>query len=218
MSVRFRFVLVLLAMSVGNAAAAGEGRAQLDRFMNGVNALEASFQQTVYSESGAIKQEVSGRFYMQRPGRFRWDYTKPYEQVIVADGDRLWIYDKDLDQVTVRLQKEAIGDTPALLLGGKADLTRNFTISEPAAMNPEQNVAPQGLHWVLLTPHREESGFLALRIGFRDKHIAVMELDDNFGQKTVLVFSEVRENTALKPALFRFKPPQGVDLVDNTGG
>lgn len=213
-----RLALVLLTMSLCGSVSAGEGRKQLDHFMSAVSSLQASFQQTVYSENGAIKQEVSGDFYMQRPGKFRWDYTRPYEQVIVADGEKLWIYDKDLDQVTVRLQKQAIGDTPALLLGGKVDLTRNFTISEPAAMNPEQNTAPEGIHWVLLTPHQEESGFLALRIAFRGNRIAVMELDDNFGQKTVLEFSEVKENTPVEPGLFRFTPPQGVDLVDNTGG
>lgn len=211
---RFLFGLALLAFAT--TAAAGEGRRQLDRFMNSVNSLQADFSQVVYGDNGDIRQEVQGRFLMLRPGRFRWDYTHPYQQLIVADGERLWIYDKDLDQVTVRRQKDAIGDTPALLLGGKADLSRSFTISEPASLGPDAADDDQALHWVQLTPHVEESGFQALRIGFRGGMLAAMELDDSFGQKTVLQFQKVRENITLDAAAFRFTPPSGVDLIDNT--
>lgn len=148
---------------------------------------------------------------MQRPGKFRWDYQTPYKQLILADGQRLWIYDPDLDQVVVKPLEAALGDTPALLLSGKGlsgkqSLEQQFNIIESLE-------AQDGLYWVTLKPTARDSSFQEVRLGFDEKHLRRMELVDGFGQQTLLEFFDMQTNVEVPPDSFRFDPPKGVDIV-----
>jgi outer membrane lipoprotein carrier protein len=166
----------------------------------------AAFTQVVTSADGAKKKSSSGNFEFARPNRFRFAYAKPYEQVIVGDGEQVWLHDVDLQQVTVRPASQALGATPVALLAG-ATLDKDFELKAlPSA---------QGIDWVQATPRvaQEASGFQWLRVGFRANTLAAIELQDNFGQRSLLTFSEVKTNVAPSADAFRFTPPKGVDVL-----
>jgi chaperone LolA len=143
---------------------------------------------------------------MQRPGKFRWDYLSPYEQVIVADGKKLWVYDKDLEQVTVNQLDAAIGNTPALLLSGDESLELSFRIVE-------LDKKTAGLDWVELFPKEAQSSFTSMRLAFSAHHLEYMELIDSFGQTTQIKFSNTKNNPDINANLFNFTPPKGVDVI-----
>ena len=193
------------------ATASAGGLARLEAFMDRMRSLEASFRQTVYDESARKVDEASGKLYLQRPGRFRWDYVEPYRQEIVGDGDKVWIYDADLQQVTVRAFDEALGDTPASLLSSDAPLAERFEMTDVDG--------PDGLEWVALKPKAGEGGqgaqtsYADIRLGFEGDVLRAMELEDNFGQTTRLDFIDVERNPELDDALFRFEPPPGADVI-----
>jgi outer membrane lipoprotein carrier protein len=142
---------------------------------------------------------------LSRPGKFRWQIEKPYSQLLVGDGEKVWIYDPDLRQVTVKQFGAALGSTPAALLLGGNTLDRNFTLREAGERD--------GLEWLEATPKSSDSGFEKLQLGFAGNDLKAMDLFDNFGQTTSLIFSRVERNPQLSPALFRFTPPAGVDVV-----
>lgn len=196
----------ICVMLLCGPVSAGKGKDQLDSFIHDIKTLRAEFAQTQLDPRGDKVQEVYGTFIMQRPGKFRWDYRQPYEQAIVADGSRLWIYDKDLEQVTVRNLEGAIGNTPALLLSGGMELSDNFVIVEA----PDQD----GLTWVELTPLDSESNFKRLRLAFENNSVRIMQLYDSFDQTTILEFSQVQTNTTFPADSFRFQPPPGVDVIE----
>ncbi len=144
----------------------------------------------------------------ERPGKFRWVYEKPYEQLIVGDGARIWFYDRDLDQVTVRKLDLAIGSSPAALLAGSSDIETNFSLSETGVR--------EGTEWLEAKPKAKEGTFEWVRLGFTPEGILkAMELQDNFGQTTVLTFSRVERNPKLSPDLFKFSPPEGADVISD---
>jgi chaperone LolA len=145
---------------------------------------------------------------MQRPGRFRWDYTTPYARTIVADGERLWLYEADLEQVTVRRLSAGLGDTPAALLTGQDDFLKRFTV--------ERTYQADGLAWTVLRPQASDTDFAELRLGFRNKLLLALELDDRLGQRTRIDFQSPRVNTAVPADTFRFTPPPGADVIDDT--
>lgn len=186
-------------------AGADDGVARLEHFYEQVNTLRARFQQQVFNEQQELIQEAGGSVVIKRPGRFRWDYETPYEQVIVADGERLWVYDADLEQVTVKAMDESLEQTPALLLSSDASLTDAFKIEDLGAK--------RGKVWVALQPRGGESNFKRIRLGFDDHGPAVMELMDSFDQITRLEFSRVELNTEIDPQVFQFQPPPGVDVI-----
>ncbi|HET9821209.1 MAG TPA: outer membrane lipoprotein chaperone LolA [Burkholderiaceae bacterium] len=195
-------LLLVLAASVARADAVDS----LRDFVREAKSGRAAFTQTVTSPDGARKKVSSGSFEFARPNRFRFDYRKPYEQLIVGDGERVWLYDVDLQQVTVRAMDGALGATPAALLAGAA-LERDFELRAlPDA---------QGLQWVQAQPRTrgEAAAFQSLRVGFRGTTLAALELVDSFGQRSQLVFSEVALNGASAPDAFRFTPPKGVDVI-----
>jgi outer membrane lipoprotein carrier protein len=166
----------------------------------------AAFTQVVTSADGAKKKTSSGSFEFSRPNRFRFAYSKPYEQLIVGDGQNVWLYDVDLQQVTVRPADQALGATPASLLAGGA-LEKDFELqAQPSA---------QGIDWVQATPRAksEASGFQSLRVGFRGRTLAAIELLDNFGQRSLLSFADVVTNGPVPAEAFRFTPPQGVAVL-----
>lgn len=184
---------------------ASSGEDLINRFLTETSTLKGDFTQLLINENAEVLQEASGTFRLLRPGKFRWDYTKPYHQVIVADGKKIWFYDADLEQVSVKQQKEALGNTPALLLTTTRPLQFDFII------NKTKDLA--GLEWVELRPKDRESNFEVIRIGFSENKLMQMELIDGFRQKTHLQFSDVSSNISLDPDAFVFVPPEGVDVI-----
>jgi outer membrane lipoprotein carrier protein len=184
------------------------GAATLERlraFVHDTQTARASFTQTVTDKNGRIKQQASGEFAISRPGRFRWSVDKPYKQLLVGDGDRVWIYDPDLNQVVKRRNDQALGSTPAALLAGKDEVERAFDWRDlPAA---------DGLEWLGATPKNKESTFSEIRLGFDAAGLAALEVYDNFGQRTLIRFGKVERNPKLPAELFKFTPPPGADVV-----
>ncbi len=198
---------LLLNLLLAHVVFAATGSEQLRAFVSQTKSLEVPFTQRVHDPKGKLTQEASGMFRMQRPGKFQWRYEKPYDQLIVGDGARLWIYDKDLEQVTVKDMQSAIGNTPALLLSGAVDLNANFSVTDLPARD--------ALVWAELRPRDTEAGFAKLRLGFDGATVKTMELYDNFDQTTILNFGDGRSNMPVDAAYFRFTPPAGVDVIED---
>jgi outer membrane lipoprotein carrier protein len=186
-------------------AAGAAGADAIKAFVAEVKSARASFRQTVADADGRALQESSGSFQFSRPGRFRWVYEKPYEQLIVGDGDKVWIYDRDLNQVTVKALGSALGSSPAALLAGSNDIDAAYDFVSVAG--------PAGLEWVEALPKDPDSQFERMRIGFRKGSPEVMELHDRLGQVTTVRFTKLERNPKLRPDLFRFTPPKGADVV-----
>jgi outer membrane lipoprotein carrier protein len=197
------WVAAVLACSV--AAARADALDTLREFVRDVKSGRAAFTQTVTSADGQKKRLSSGSFEFQRPNRFRFAYAKPFEQLIVSDGQKVWIHDVDLNQVSVRRLSAALGATPAALLAG-ASLDQQFELAAAPATD--------GVDWVQAVPRQKDGAFQAMRIGFRGKELAAVEILDNFGQRSVLQFSQYAANVALPEQSFRFVPPAGADVIE----
>jgi outer membrane lipoprotein carrier protein len=181
--------------------------ASVERFqsyLRTTQAAKADFQQKVYDKTGKLVQESSGSFSFLRPGRFRWTYVKP-PQTIVGDGERVWIHDVDLNQVTVRRVSRVLGSTPAALLAGASDIEKSFELVESGTKD--------GLEWLEAKPREKESGFERVRLGMSVSGVEAMELVDHFGQTTVLRFSNLVRNPQFDAGTFRFTPPKGADVL-----
>lgn len=187
-------------------AAWSAGIDSLQRFYDQTRDLQTEFEQQQMDDSGAILQKSSGTFSLQRPQRFRWEYKLPYRQTMVSDGNSFWFYDVDLAQVTKRSVADALQGTPALLLSGGPTLKQQFKLEEQGSRN--------GLDWVRLTPRNTEGDFADIRLGLSGSQPKVMELRDNLGQLTRISFSRFKLNPGLKPDLFSFKVPAGVEVVE----
>jgi outer membrane lipoprotein carrier protein len=201
-------VRVAVAASIYACAVTAQAAAldQLRSFLTQTTSARGEFTQRVTGRPDSAARPVSsGRFVFQRPGKFRWVYEKPYEQVIVADGERLVLYDKDLNQVTIRKLSSALPSSPASILFGSNDFEKEFDVSDAGARD--------GLEWVLARPRSKESTFERIEIGFRDGLPVAMRLTDNFGQSTQLAFSKVERNPKLESDVFRFTPPKGADVL-----
>jgi outer membrane lipoprotein carrier protein len=181
----------------------------VQRYFQDLQSLRADFIQRVYDERARIVQSSSGQMLMRRPGQFRWDYRTPAEQIIIADGERLWAYDVDLAQVTVRKLDTALSSTPLALLSGAAPIEETFEVGEV------QN--RDGLNWYDLTPKQPQPEFRLLRVAFKGQALVSLELEDRFGQRTRLDFQKLERNPTLDPALLKFTPPPGVDVVGDAG-
>lgn len=193
--------LVLFASAAPRAQA--EAIPRFKQFLSGTQSGSASFEQSVYERGERLVQQSKGSFAFQRPGKFRWTYDKP-KQLIVGDGDKVWIYDEDLRQVTSRKLGNALSSTPAALLTGGAEVARLFTLSEQGTV--------EGLEWLEAKPQQADTGFDRIRIAFKGDALARMELFDQFGTRTLLVFSAFQRG-AQDPAQFRFVPPKGADVI-----
>jgi len=200
-------VFCLIAASSAQSRAEDTPVQRLHNFLAKAASLQADFRQVVISDKGETGKQSSGVFLLQRPGKFRWDYTKPYQQEIISNGGKVWFYDVDLAQVTARKLDKAIGSTPALLLTGEVALEKNFTI--------QSQDKQEGLYWIKLIPKEEESGFKYVLIGLDGENLAGMELSDNFGQLTRIYFSNLRLGVKMDPAKFDFKTPTGVDVLED---
>ncbi|HEY2815940.1 MAG TPA: outer membrane lipoprotein chaperone LolA [Casimicrobiaceae bacterium] len=203
-----RWLLVTIPFICSTLAVAS-GLDQLHAFLNDTKTSKGTFKQAVASKTRPAPQTSTGTFAFQRPGKFRWTYDKPFEQLIVGDGTRVWVYDRDLNQVVVRKLDVALGATPAALLAGDNALEKNFDLTA--------GVSNDTLEFVDATPKTPESQFTRVRIGFRDNLPRRMELTDTFGQITTLDFTSVERNPTLAATLFRFDVPQGADVVGDAG-
>ena len=198
-------LLCLLLLLMPLPAMAGVGDVRLKAFFEEVDSVRADFVQQVLNPQNQALQQTSGTMLLSRPGRFRWDYTKPYKQLIVANGEKVWLYDVDLEQVTVKKFDAAMGSTPALLLSSGANIEDNFSVNDLGMKND--------LAWVELTPKNKDSGFEKLLLGFGEHNLQHMELQDSFGQLTRLSFTNIERNPELESAQFDFVPPAGVDVI-----
>jgi outer membrane lipoprotein carrier protein len=200
----------LLATSTGTFA---DGLKDLENFLRDVDSAQSGFTQVVTSpkragETVARSKTSSGRFEFLRPNRFRFEYTKPFEQTIVADGQTLWLYDVDLNQVTARKQQEVLGSTPAALIAAGTDikaLTEVFDLKAAPAQD--------GLEWLEAKPKAKDGQLQTVRVGFRQGQLAALDIADSLGQRSVLTFTQWQGNAPLKAERFRFQPPAGADVI-----
>ncbi len=180
---------------------------KLQAFLQSSKSLTADFKQVLINEAGSPYQTSYGVFYLQRPGKFRWDYLKPFQQQIVSKEGKVWFYDTDLDQVTIKNLDESVGSTPALLLSGNISLEDNFTMKDQGVDGDMQ--------WIKLLPKNQESSFKYIVIGLNKGNLSGMELSDNFGQLTRIYFSNLLLNPPIKPTVFEFQIPKGADVFSN---
>jgi outer membrane lipoprotein carrier protein len=185
--------------------AMGASAETLKSFLNQSTSAKARFAQIVLDRNMKQLQQATGTMAFSRPGKFRWEYEKPYQQTIVGDGQRLWIYDKDLNQVTVRKLDRALGASPAALLAGSNEIEKNYVVT--SAGNRD------GLDWLEAVPRAHDTAFERVRLGFNKSTLEVMELRDQFGQMTVIKFADLERNPKLAADLFRFTPPNGADVI-----
>lgn len=203
----YRLVTGALIVFCGLPALAGDGVQNLNRFLADTQTLSADFNQVAIDEAGRPGQSLSGTFLLAKPGKFRWDYLKPYNQEIVADGSKVWIYDRDLEQVTVKPLYTAIGSTPALLLTGQVNLDENFVIEDQGERD--------GIEWTRLAPRSEDNSFKSISIGIKGENLKGLELSDNFGQLTRISFLNLKINDPIEADRFEFVAPQGADILED---
>lgn len=196
--------VVMLFIATGSYAAES-GKQRLEKFINKVNTFEATFTQEVVSEDGKVSPASIGKVQLSRPGRFNWQYEKPYPQKIIADGKNVWIYDEDLEQVTVKPLGDALSATPVALLTQKGNLIKNFQLIDQESR--------ESLSWVELKPKAPDTDFQRILIGLDHEGIKAMDLYDQFGQITVIRFHEAKYNTKIPSSQFKFTPPDGVDVI-----
>jgi outer membrane lipoprotein carrier protein len=198
-------ILALAALLALSLAARADPVDTLRGFVRDVKSGRADFTQTVTSPDGAKKKTSSGSFEFVRPNRFRFAYRKPFEQTIVGDGEKVWIYDADLNQVSARKLGQALGATPAALLAG-GSLERDFDLA---------NLPPQdGLEWAEAKPKAKDGAFQSVRVGFKGSALAALEIVDSFGQHSLLRFSAFTANVSIPPETFRFTVPPGADVIE----
>ena len=199
-----RAILTLLLLLAPGLSAAASVDA-LKTLLNQTTTAKGRFAQVVTDKNQRMVQQATGTMEFSRPGRFRWEYNKPYEQTIVGDGSRLWIYDKDLNQVTVRKLDRALGASPAALLAGSNEIEKIYNLKVAGS--------EAGLDWLEAVPRAQDTAFERIRLGLGKSGLEVMELRDQFGQTTVIKFSDVQRNVKLPPESFKFTPPKGADVI-----
>lgn len=182
-----------------------QARAELDVFVDGLDALSGEFEQRTLDADGYLLESSYGTFALESPDHFRWDYLDPFPQLILADGESVWVFDQELEQVSVRPQSGDGSDSPLALLANPELLDAQYEVAEHSD--------EEGLQWLVLTPRRQDSQFSEIAIGFRDRALERMDMDDSFGQRTEIYFSKLSRNPGLAPDTFRFTPPDGVDVL-----
>jgi outer membrane lipoprotein carrier protein len=200
----FRALLMATLLAAATSAQA-DAVDTLREFVRDVKSGQATFTQTVTSADGKRTKTSSGEFEFARPDRFRFAYSKPFEQLIVADGAKVWMYDPELNQASSRRLAQAIGATPAALLAGSS-LDADFNLKPEASSG--------GLDWALATPKAKDGAFQSMRVGFRGKQLAAVEITDSFGQRSRLEFGRFNGNAPVADARFRFVPPAGADVIE----
>ncbi len=204
-----RWMLLWLVMGAGlsPACAVADGYERLDRFFEKVTTFKASFIQVVLDENLLALEETSGLLWIARPGRFRWDYESVHRQSIVADGEVLWLYDVELEQVTRRAQESAIGQTPAVLLSGGQQYRKDYNVTI---------LGRQGaVNWISLVPKFSDGSFAEIQLGFEGETLRLIQLLDELNQITRVTLANVVENEPIPDSVFRFIPPTGVDVISD---
>jgi len=201
-----RLALVFAVGALAAAHAHASAASDVERYLAGLSSWSADFTQTIEDGQGKVLRSASGKFYLQRPGKFRWDYAEPSQQLVLGDGREIWFYDKDLQQANVRSMDATLASTPAVLLSGTGSVAEQFDIKAL----PDEG----GLRWFQLVPKHPDSDFQLVRIGFdKDGELASMFLADKLNQITQLTFTHPLKNPKLIPDLFTFSPPPGVDVI-----
>jgi len=199
-------ILTVLMLFVVSHTAHAAATDRLKTFIAATHSAQANFTQEVQDKNGRRIQSASGTMQFVRPGKFRWEYQRPYEQLIVGDGKQFWMYDVDLNQVTVKKLDAALGSSPAALLSGSNEIERGFVLKNIESRD--------GMEWLQATPKSAETSFEKILMAFNAKsELAVMELHDAFGHHTVLRFSGLKSNPSLGAQLFKFVPPKGADVL-----
>lgn len=205
--IKYGMIGLLMAIAVMSVAHADDKPVdQLRAFLQSAQSLSADFRQVSIDEYGRARKASEGVFYLRRPGKFRWNYRKPFTQEIISSSGKVWFYDEDLEQVTIKKMDESLGSTPALLLSGDIDLEDNFIL--------EGQGTEEDMTWVKLLPKNEDSGFKYILIGLDKGKLGGMELSDNFGQLTRIYFSNLKVNIAIDDGVFDFIPPAGADVFE----
>lgn len=209
LNVRNLIVATILALlcHTSNAQEVERGRARLDQFLAELSTFSADFEQELFDEYGELLETASGQVAIAKPGRFRWEYEDPYAQLIVTDGATLWVYDVDLEQVSINPVAEQATGSPAALLVGDVDIDKHYVVSKGADEGSEV--------WVNLSPKNDDPQYAAIEIGFDAEQLIGMRLRDNLSQLTSIRFSEVERNVEIAAAKFDFVPPAGVDVMTN---
>ncbi len=201
------WLIAIAVLLVAPVAYANGSIEKLKAFAAQTQSARASFTQTVRDRDGATVQTASGKLVFARPGKFRWEYEKPYQQLIVGDGQKLWVYDKDLNQVTVKKMEGALGSSPAALLAGSNDIEKYYNLDAKGVKG--------GLDWLEAYPRDEDSMFSKVRMGFKGNMLDTMELYDQMGQVTVIRFGNLQRNPKLAENLFTFTAPAGADVIED---
>jgi outer membrane lipoprotein carrier protein len=196
---------VLLLLALLPAAACASSIDELKALLTQTTTARAQFAQIVLDRNMKRLQQATGTMQFSRPGKFRWEYDRPHEQLIVGDGKRVWLYDKELNQVTVRRMDRALGSSPAAILAGSNNIEKDYTLSAVGSRD--------GLEWLEAVPRAQDTAFERVRLGFGKTGLEAMELRDQFGQITVIKFSTMERNVKLPGELFRFTPPKGADVI-----
>jgi outer membrane lipoprotein carrier protein len=200
-------VLFAFALAFSSLSALAGGLDDFMAFNSATKTATATFEQQVIDRAGKVVERATGTFAFQRPGKFRWAYDKPHRQLLVGDGQKLWIHDPDLNQVTVKRMDAALSSTPAALLAGRDDITTLFTLRDAGSQD--------GLNWVEASPKSKDTGFEKVRLGLNGKTLAAMELHDQLGGRTMLRFNELKANAPVAATQFAFTPPKGADVMED---
>ena len=201
-------VLLLFGVAITAITVRADDTAPLIEYLNNLHSYSATFAQQRFDETGALLETAKGDCSIERPGRFRWNYREPYQQVIVSDSSKLWIYDEDLAQVTVNTVSADAPGTPAELLSAQFDVATRYTVAHLGPL--------EGYDWYRLHPKGAKTQFQEVELGFADHEIKAMRLKDNLGQTTLLHFEAVKRNAPMAQTLFQFTPPAGVDVVEGS--
>ena len=202
-------LLLIVGVAIFGSAQGSDSIQRMDKFFSEVNSFEGQFIQIVYDEDGEVIQEAKGDVALDKPGKFRWQYTQPYPQLILADGEYLWIYDEDLLQASAKPIDTALGNAPIMLLTNIRPLTDDFEVRDAETKD--------GLSWVELTPLVQDTEFHKIHIGLDDRGVKMMELQDHFSQRTVIEFANLKTNVSFSPDRFKFIAAEGVDVVGYPG-
>ena len=205
LAVTFLFTLSFLAIPSAVTAQSGPARVQLERFTEGLESLHARFDQQIINADGLVEEKSSGQLWIAHPNRFRWEYGGDFPELVVADGEKVWLYDEMLEQVTIRQQSSLTADSPLSLLTDLSQLDIQFDVRELGD--------DSGLDLLELRAHNPESQFERVLLGLSDDQVLLMTMEDAFGLRTEIRFQDIERNPQLKEELFHFTPPEGVDVI-----
>lgn len=209
MSIMKRFFILFFMVFHVNTFAATAPADDLTQLLKNIQTIQANFNQVITDKKAKELQRSSGQMLMQRPGKFRWEIKKPNPQVIVTNGEKLWIYDPDLEQVTIRLLTKEVGDSPAMILSNHIGIDKAYNVMNSSDAN-------KSLQWFLLKPKNMDNGFASVKLGFQKNEIREMILEDQMGQMTNIEFYNIKNNPQLASSLFVFQIPSNIDVIDET--